>query len=58
METLHRIPDACARLGIGKSTLYELRQAGKIRFVKFAGRSLIPSSEIDRLIAELIAELA
>jgi len=58
METLHRIPDACARLGCGKSKLYELRQAGKIRFVKFAGRSLVPSSEVDRLIAALIAEAA
>ena len=53
-EKLHRIPEACERLGIGKTALYSLRSQNRIRFVTLAGRSLVPSSEVDRLIAEAI----
>jgi excisionase family DNA binding protein len=46
-----RIKDACAALGVGKSTLYKLRSEGKLRMVHIAGRTLVPESEIDRLAA-------
>lgn len=53
-EKLHRIPEACDRLGIGRTALYSMRAAKQIQFVKLHGRSLVPSREIDRIIAEAI----
>jgi excisionase family DNA binding protein len=47
-----RIPAACRTLGIGKSLLYQLAREGKIRFVRIAGRTLVPASEIERLVRE------
>jgi excisionase family DNA binding protein len=46
-----RVPDACAALGIGKSTLYKLASEGKLHLVRIAGRTVVPESEIDRLAA-------
>ncbi len=47
-----RINDACAALGIGRSTLYKLAGEGKIKLVRVLGRTLVPESEIDRLTSE------
>jgi excisionase family DNA binding protein len=44
-----RVNDACAALGIGRTTIYKLRADGKIKFVKVFGRTLVPEGEIDRL---------
>lgn len=48
----HRIPDACQRIGLGRSSLYELIKAGHLRTVRIAGRTLIPESELQRLVTE------
>lgn len=48
----HRIPDACNRIGVGKSTLYELIQAGEIKPLKIGSRTLIPESELQKLLAK------
>lgn len=45
-----RIDEACARLGIGRTSLYELVKTGQIKLIKIAGRSLVPASELERLI--------
>lgn len=48
----YRINDACHALSLGRSALYGLIKAGKLRPIKIAGRTLIPRSEIERLIEE------
>ncbi|MBF6285409.1 helix-turn-helix transcriptional regulator [Nocardia cyriacigeorgica] len=57
-ERLHRIPEACAALGIGRSYLYELMGAGRIRSVKVGRRRLVPESAIQEFIEQLDAEVA
>jgi excisionase family DNA binding protein len=47
-----RVPEACKALGISPALLYRLASEGKIRLVRIAGRTLVPESEIDRLVAE------
>ena len=43
------VKDACYQLGIAKTSLYELAKKGKLKFIKIAGRTLVPRSEIERL---------
>ena len=47
-----RIEDACRAIGLGKTRLYSLIKEGKIRPVKIGGRTLIPRTELERLVAE------
>lgn len=47
----YRVHDACHVLGIGRTSLYELMNAGKLRAVKIAGRTLIDAASIRALIA-------
>ncbi|MFX1757256.1 helix-turn-helix transcriptional regulator [Rhodococcus sp. As11] len=57
METttakLHRLDAACDRLGIGRSKLYELMDAGEIRSVKIGRNRLVPESAIVEFIERL-----
>lgn len=57
METttakLHRLDGACARLGIGRSKLYELMDSGEIRSVKIGRNRLVPESAIVEFIERL-----
>lgn len=41
---------AARRIGVGKTTLYKLSRERKLRLVKVAGRTLVPDSEIKRLL--------
>jgi excisionase family DNA binding protein len=45
------IRDGALRIGISRSTIYKLATEGKLRLVKVAGRTLIPDTEILRLLA-------
>jgi excisionase family DNA binding protein len=45
------IDDFCDTFGPGRSTIYRLIRERKIRAVKAGGRTLIPASEGDRLLA-------
>ncbi len=45
----YRITDACAALGIGRTSLYKLVERNELRLIRIAGRSLVPRSEIERL---------
>jgi predicted DNA-binding transcriptional regulator AlpA len=47
-----RIPAACSTWGMGKSLLYQLAREGRIRLVRIAGRTVVPASEIERLVRE------
>lgn len=48
---LYRISDACALLSISKAHLYVLVARGELRLVKLGCRSLVPASEIARLVS-------
>ena len=54
----HRIPDACQRIGLGRSSLYELIKSGHLRTVRIGGRTLIPESELQRLVDDAKAAQA
>ena len=51
----HRIPDACNRLGIGRSMLYELIKAGELRTIKIGTRTLVPEADLQKIIADRLA---
>lgn len=43
---------ACRKLSLCRSTLYEMMRDGAIAYVQVGGRRRIPSSEINRIVAE------
>jgi excisionase family DNA binding protein len=45
------VTDACRRLGVGRTTLYELIAARELRTFKIGQRTLIPESELQRFVA-------
>ena len=47
--------DAAKRLGIGYTKLKEVIAAGQLKRVRIGGRSLIAESEIQRYVADLVA---
>jgi excisionase family DNA binding protein len=47
-----RINDACVILQISRSHLYALAAKGKIRLARIGGRTVVPESEIERLLGE------
>jgi len=54
---LHPVAQARKSLGgIGQTKFYELVNAGRIRTVKIGTRTLVPESELQRLVGELLAE--
>jgi Helix-turn-helix domain len=46
-----RVADACSALGISRATLYKLSLQGKVKLVKIAGRTVVPETELDRLVS-------
>jgi len=52
---VHSIPEACARLGVGKTMFFELLHQGHVRSIKIGRRTLIPESELVRLVDERVA---
>lgn len=47
----YSIKDACAALGLSRSTLYNLIDAGELRALKVAGRRLIPTASIEAMLS-------
>ncbi len=43
------VKEGAHRLGIGRTTVYKLASAGKLRLIKVGGRTLVPDAEITRL---------
>ncbi len=52
------VSTACSRLGIGRTLLYDLLKQGKLRKIKLGTRTLIPESELQRLITEQLSGCA
>ena len=50
------IPDTCRRLGIGRTLVYDLIKQGKLRPIKLGARTLIPESELERLITDQLSQ--
>lgn len=47
----HRIPEACRRLGVGRSSLYELIKSGEVKTIKIGTRTLVPETELQKVVA-------
>jgi excisionase family DNA binding protein len=47
------IADACKETGIGRTSLYNAIKTGKLRAVKFAGRTLIRSEDLKSFVDQL-----
>lgn len=50
------VPEACRRLGIGRSMFYELVKRGEVRVIRIGSRTLVPESELQGLIASRLGE--
>lgn len=55
---VHRVSNASARLGVSRTTLYELIQKGQLRTIRIGGRVVVPESELQRVVAEAMAVAA
>lgn len=55
-EQLHQIPEAYARLGVSRSSLYRLISEGAIRTVHIGKRHLIPESALTEFLTYLQSE--
>lgn len=47
----HPVNAACHRLGVSRTTLYELIASGEIKPIKIFSRTLIPEQELQRYMA-------
>ena len=54
----HQIPQACQRIGVARTSIYELIKAGELRSIKVGSRTLIPESELQQFIAKRMAQAA
>ena len=52
----YSVPDSCRRLGLGRTTVYELIRSGELTPVNFGRRTVIPEAELRGLIERRIAE--
>ena len=52
------IARTCDRLSIGQTTFHELVKQGRIKVFKLGRKTLVPESEILRLVAEQLEEHA
>jgi excisionase family DNA binding protein len=46
----YSINEAADRIGVGRTTLYQLVNAGELRLVKLGSRSLIIAAELEALL--------
>ena len=45
----YQVKPFCQLAGISRTTFYELLKTGKLKAVKFGGRTLVPREEAERL---------
>ena len=50
IDNVYETTEAARLIGIGYATLYRWIKSGKLIAVKLAGRTLIPKSEVERLV--------
>jgi excisionase family DNA binding protein len=55
-QVANSISDVCRRLSIGKTTFHELVNGGQLRVFKIGKKTLIPESEIQRFVADRLAQ--
>jgi excisionase family DNA binding protein len=48
----YRVRPLCKRLGISHTTFYKYLSAGRIKVVRIGNRTLVPASEVERLLQE------
>ncbi|HEY8162619.1 MAG TPA: helix-turn-helix domain-containing protein [Methylocystis sp.] len=49
-QLAYRVKDFCPRIGISASTFWKYVKVGRIRVIRIGGRTLVPASEVDRLL--------
>ena len=47
-----RVKPFCQRIGISAATFWKYVKAGKISVIRIGGRTLIPQSEVERILTE------
>lgn len=52
MPRARHVNDACKILQISRSHLYAMASKGMIRLVRIGNRTVVPKSEIDRILGE------
>lgn len=52
------VPEACTRLGIGRTLFYELVNAGEIRTFKVGTRTLVPVRDLEAFVERKLQEVA
>ncbi|MDR7070525.1 excisionase family DNA binding protein [Pseudoxanthomonas japonensis] len=52
----HTVPEACRRLGISRTTIYQLIANGGLRSFKIGARTLIPEEDLHNFIAKQLAQ--
>lgn len=48
----YRVREFCEQVGICPATFYNRVRQGRIRTIKIADRTLVPASEVERLLKE------
>lgn len=52
------VPEACTRLGIGRTLFYELVNAGEVRTFKVGARTLVPVRDLEAFVERKLQEVA
>lgn len=50
------IPEACAQLGIGRTSIYALIKTGSLRPLKLGARTIIPTSQVSAILASPVPD--
>jgi excisionase family DNA binding protein len=54
-QVANSIAETCERLSIGRTTLHSLINQGRLKAFKLGSKTLIPESEIERLVEEQLS---
>lgn len=57
-KKLYRVEEAAALLNLGRSKTWEMCSAGDLKTVRIGRSVRVPAEELDRFVAERIAETA
>ena len=50
-QLAYRVPDAIRISGLGRTKLYELAAAGRLRLIRVGSRTLIPAEDLKALVS-------
>jgi excisionase family DNA binding protein len=50
-QLAYRVKDFCERIGISASTFWKYVKVGEIRVIRVGGRTLVPASEVERILS-------